>query len=230
MRPLLPLTIVACVAVALGWLALSKPASQTPPRSPASQVQAQAQPASAAAVAMTPTAGGVDWNTLTSEQRDALHPLLNLWPTLRPEHQRKWIALAHNFNHMRPDEQFTLQGRMGEWARLTPAQRTQARLNFGEVRRVPADKRRAKWEEYQALPANERERLAKDRPKPPVSAAPALRPTPADRIVRRPADRRGRPPAALAASSPNAMTASSAAPAVPIDPASPLPPASTPSW
>lgn len=132
-----------------------------------------------------PVAGAMAWSTLNAEQRTALKPLATLWPTLAPDHQRKWVALAQNFNRMHPDEQATLQSRMSEWAQLTPAQRTQARLNFGEVRRaVPADERRAKWEEYQALPAEERERLANDRPKPPISAAPALRPVSPDKILR----------------------------------------------
>lgn len=166
MRFLLPALILASAA-ALAWPVLAQSAGG----------EASAGPA---------LPGSVGWNTLSDEQRRALSPLSSLWPSLRPEHQRKWLALAHNFNRMSPDEQATLQGRMAEWARLTPGQRTQARLNFGEVRRVPADEKRAKWEEYQALPAEERQRLAKDRVKPPVSAAPALRPAPADRFVRPP--------------------------------------------
>ena len=61
---------------------------------------------------------------------------------------------------------------------------TRARLNFGEARRLPADEKRAQWEAYQALSEQERERLAQDRPKPPVTAAPALRPTPPSPIAR----------------------------------------------
>lgn len=162
----LPVLVVAC-ALALAGSAYAQSAPD-------------AEPASS-------TVGSTPWNALNAEQRNALRPLASLWPTLRSEHQRKWLALAYNFDRMSPDEQATLQSRMAEWAKLTPAQRTQARLNFGEVRRaVPADERRAKWEEYQALPAEERERLANDRPKPPVTAAPALRPVPTDRIVRPP--------------------------------------------
>ncbi|MFT3777583.1 MAG: DUF3106 domain-containing protein [Ottowia sp.] len=168
MRSLLPAMILACAA-SLTWPAHAQPVGE-----------AAGEPAS-------PLAGGIGWKALDAEQRNALQPLAKLWPKLHPAHQRKWIALVHNFNRMSPDEQSILQDRMAEWARLTPAQRTQARLNFGEVRRVPADEKRAKWEEYQALPAEERERLANDRPKPPVSAAPALRPTPPSRIVRPPA-------------------------------------------
>ena len=33
-------------------------------------------------------------------------------------------------SRMSPEEQTTLQGRMGEWAQLSPAQRTQARMNY----------------------------------------------------------------------------------------------------
>ena len=73
---------------------------------------------------------------------------------------------------------------MSEWAQLSASQRARARLNFNEVRRVPTDEKRAKWEQYQALPEQERERLASDRPKPPVTIAPALRPTPPSAISR----------------------------------------------
>ncbi|MFD1711000.1 DUF3106 domain-containing protein [Ottowia sp. GY511] len=131
-----------------------------------------------------PVAGSLPWSSLSAEQKSALKPLASQWRSLGADHQRKWIAVTHNFNRMTGEEQETLQGRMSEWAQLTPAQRTQARMNFYEVRRVPADEKRAKWEEYQALPPEERERLAGDRPKPPAGVAPALRPAPRNRILR----------------------------------------------
>ena len=113
--------------------------------------------------------GSVPWGSLNAEQKRALKPLSAQWRSLTGEHQRKWIALTHNFSRMSPEEQTTLQGRMGEWAQLSPAQRTQARMNYDEVRRVPAD---------------ERERLAGDRPKAPAGVAPALRATPRSRVLR----------------------------------------------
>ncbi|MBH1964395.1 MAG: DUF3106 domain-containing protein [Comamonadaceae bacterium] len=142
-----------------------------------------AKPAPLAAPA-TPLLGSINWNTLNSEQKTALSPLASQWPKLSGDHQRKWIALAHNFNRMSPTERNMLQERMNDWAKLTPAQRTQARLNFGEARKLPVDEKRAKWEEYQTLSAEERERLAADRPKPPRSTAPALRPVPPEKILR----------------------------------------------
>ena len=141
--------------------------------------QGVAGPGAAAAVA-----GRIEWHNLNGAQRTALAPLERDWSSLGPDQQRKWVALTQNFNRMTPQERATQQGRMTEWANLTPAQRTQARLNFGEVRKVPADEKRAKWEEYQALPEEERARLASERPKPPAGAAPALRPVPAERLVR----------------------------------------------
>lgn len=131
-------------------------------------------------------AGSVSWNSLSEEQKTALRPLTELWPTLDADHQRKWIALAHNFNRMSPEERSTLQGRMTDWVELTPAQRTQARLNFGEARKLPTDEKKAKWEEYQSLTPEQRQRLAADRPKPPAGTAPALRPVPPEKILRAP--------------------------------------------
>lgn len=146
-----------------------------------SPVLAQSSQGNAAA---EPSIGSLPWNSLSAEQKSALKPLASQWRGLSPEHQRKWVALTHNFNRMSPEEQETLQGRMGEWAKLTPTQRNQARMNYFEIRKVPADEKRAKWEEYQALPAEERERLAGDRPKTPTGVAPALRPAPRNRILR----------------------------------------------
>lgn len=147
-------------------------------------VVAYAQLPSAAQQA--PLAGSISWNSLNQEQRTALRPLATLWPTLDDDHQRKWIALAHNFDRMSPEERATLQGRMTEWAKLTPAQRTQARLNFGEARKLPTDEKKAKWEEYQSLTPEQRQRLAADRPKPPAGTAPALRPVSPEKILRAP--------------------------------------------
>ncbi len=163
MRHFLPVLLLALTALTL-WPA---------------HAQEVAKPGSAAAVG-----GQIEWRSLSTAQRTALAPLERDWASLGSDQQRKWIALTQNFSRMTPQERATLQGRMTEWANLTPAQRTQARLNFGEVRKVPTDERRAKWEEYQALPEEERARLARERPKPPAGAAPALRPVPAERLVR----------------------------------------------
>jgi len=139
-----------------------------------------------------PLGGPISWSSLSAEQQTALKPLEPLWITLRSADQREWIALAEGFDKMSRKERTTLQGRMAEWSKLTPAQRTQARLNFGETRKLSIDEKRALWEEYQSLSPEERKRLAAGRPKPPKGTAPALRPVSPDKILR-PPNPEGRP-------------------------------------
>ncbi len=100
----------------------------------------------AGSLTLAQAAGQIEWRSLNAERRAALQPLEKLWSSINADQQRKWVALSQNYSRMSPDERATLQSRMAEWVNLTPAQRTQARLNFGEVRQVPADEKRAKWE------------------------------------------------------------------------------------
>jgi len=64
----------------------------------------------------------------------------------------------------------------GEWAALSPQQRTQARLNFAEAQALPDDDKRAKWEAYQALSPEEKKKLAAGAGKPVPPTAAAVRP------------------------------------------------------
>jgi len=138
---------------------------------------------------------GIRWQKLTAEQKAALQPLADEWPTLTGAQQRKWVTMTRNFQRLPPEEQAVLQSRMTDWSMLTPAQRTQARVNYGEARRLAATtERKARWEQYQELPSNERQRLAAARPKPPHGMAPALHP-PRTKLARpaRPGDPRRLP-------------------------------------
>ena len=70
--------------------------------------------------------------------------------------------------------QARLQRRMSVWARLSPEERQQARLGFQAARQLKDDERQAKWEAYQALPEEKRQRLldkASQKQKPPVAAS-----------------------------------------------------------
>ena len=48
---------------------------------------------------------------------------------------------------------------MTEWVALSPNQRSEARLNFAEARKLPPEEKKAKWQAYQALSAEERQKL-----------------------------------------------------------------------
>ncbi|HEX2542846.1 MAG TPA: DUF3106 domain-containing protein [Caldimonas sp.] len=106
------------------------------------------------------TEEGVRWQSLTPEQRQTLAPLEREWPSIDSLRKQKWIALAARFKSLGPAEQARITTRMSEWARLTPAERGQARLRFEAAREVPAPDRNARWQAYQALPADARQRLA----------------------------------------------------------------------
>jgi len=129
------------------------------------------------------------WNELARPQQQALAPLTGTWPTLTEAHKRKWIALSQNYPTMPPPEQARLHSRMAEWAALSPQQRTQARLNFAETQKVPADDKKAKWEAYQALPPEEKRKLAAGAnaakpPAPPTAAA--VQPVPQQKLAKVP--------------------------------------------
>ena len=103
---------------------------------------------------------GPAWASLTVGQQQALAPLQRDWATIDSTRKQKWIAFAPKFHAMPADERQRVQQRMAEWARLTPGERTQARLQFQEARQLPAEERQAKWQAYQALSDAERQSLA----------------------------------------------------------------------
>jgi hypothetical protein len=155
---------------------------------------AQAQPAPhPAAAASTPSRGtksaapprsGPTWRDLSVVQQKALSPLAPQWDTLNEAQKRKWLAISANFPKLSGEEQAKLHSRMTEWVGLSAQQRTIARLNYGETRKLSPDDKKAKWEAYQALSAEEKKNLAAKSaaPKPPTTAA-AVRPVPKEKIA-----------------------------------------------
>lgn len=118
------------------------------------------------------------WNELTPAQRNALSPLAGLWETLETEPKRKWLEVAAKYPKLTPDAQQRVQQRMGEFARLSPEQRTTARENFRRAYELPADERQEKLQRYQELPDDRKRALAeqaarKQALKKPAEPAPA---------------------------------------------------------
>jgi hypothetical protein len=124
------------------------------------------------------------WRDLDSEQHQALHPLGAVWDGLSEAHKRKWLALSRNHAKLTPAEQAVQHSRMADWAALGVRERAQARFNFVEVKQLPAAERKAKWEVYQALSAEEKRKLAERAPvQQPLGVAPTIRPVPAHRLA-----------------------------------------------
>ena len=143
-------------------------------------------PAKAAVVALPASFQSLDWHSLTPAQHNALKPLAASWATLSDLQKRKWITLSSNYPLMPATEQAKLHERMVQWAALTPRQREQARLNFAETKQIPPQQKSEKWQAYQALSAEEKQKLARSaQPKPPRTAL-AAQPVASDKISRMP--------------------------------------------
>lgn len=155
---------------------------------PSVSTQAPIRPAQVRTAPATRAESKPTWAELTPAQQQALAPLTGTWRVLGEAHKRKWLALSENFATMPPAEQSRLHSRMTEWAALSPQQRTLARLNFAEAQKVdPATDKRAKWEAYQALPAEEKRKLAAaaaKTPAPPTAAA--VKPVPQQKLAKIP--------------------------------------------
>ena len=163
-------------AVVCGVVVLTATGLQSSPAS--AQIAATSAPTAKAAVSKPL------WGSLTAEQQAALKPLAPHWNGISEPHKRKWLALSRNYAAMKPDDQATLHSRMTEWAGLSAQQRAQARLNFAEVKRLPADERKAKWEAYQALSDDEKRKLAESaRSARPSSVAVPVRPVPSRKLA-----------------------------------------------
>lgn len=121
-------------------------------------------PASAPSRTSSPAPAGTEgpaWSALTPAQRAALEPLRRDWPRIDALRKQKWLDIAALFPSIPAPERERMQARMTEWARMSPAERGQARLQFQEVRQIPAEERQARWDAYMALPAEERAALAR---------------------------------------------------------------------
>ena len=123
---------------------------------------AGAQPARPAAVA---EADGPAWASLSAQQRSVLAPLQRDWHSIGAPRKAKWLEVAARFPAMPAEERERVQERMADWARMTPAERGRARLNFQESKQFTREQKQERWEAYQALPDAQRQALA-ERAKP----------------------------------------------------------------
>ncbi len=171
-----------CLVVA-AWVlgcALSSGAAAQP------ATPAKAPAAAAAIPKAAKTTGGPAWRELSAAQQQSLAPLAAQWGTISEAQKRKWIALSQNYPKLSPDEQVKLHSRMTEWVALSPQQRTQARLNFADTRKIPPDDKKAKWEAYQSLTPEEKARLAAGAKPKAAGAAAAVKPVPPQKLAKVP--------------------------------------------
>lgn len=120
--------------------------------------------------------GPYAWSSLNSQQRTALAPLSHDWDDMSDFRKQKWLGIAKRYARLSPVEQARMQDRMREWIDLTPSQREIVRNQFKVLRSAPAEAKNElgrKWQEYAALPTEEKKRLAENAPRPRVTSIPA---------------------------------------------------------
>jgi hypothetical protein len=162
------------VATLLAWPALSF--AQAPkPLASASAAAAKPPVAPAKPVVAKPT-----WAELTPMQQQTLKPLASSWDTVSEAQKRKWLEISKNYPSLSPEEQAIMHSRMNEWVTLSPQQRAQARLNFAKTKelskQLTPEEKKAKWQTYQALSPEEKQKLAAKASPKPTGAATAVKP------------------------------------------------------
>jgi hypothetical protein len=148
------------------------------------------------------------WSKLTPAQQKALQPLARSWDSLSIGQQRKWLEVSRNYPSLSDVDKANMHSRMAAWGALSNRERAEARLNFATTNELSHElttaEKKAKWDAYQSLSAEEKKKLADTATRPPTGAATAIRPVAQKKLATLPA------PASLAAKPPK-MAADSTA-------------------
>ena len=127
------------------------------------------------------------WAELTVQQQIALRPLAPGWDTINEAQKRKWLEISKGYPSLTPEGQSIMHSRMTEWVGLSAQQRAQARLNFAKTKELSneltAEEKQAKWQNYQALSAEEKQKLAAKAAPKPTGAATAVKPVSPQKLV-----------------------------------------------
>ena len=146
---------LVCRILRGGWLAAVAWLALTPLSS-----SAQAPLAVPARPAVVTLEDGPHWSSLSPQQQKNLSPLAKDWGRLESVQRYKWLEMSQRMDKMPADERQRIQARMADWAGMTPNERAQARLRFLQARRTEPADRSTRWEDYQALPGDQKKQLA----------------------------------------------------------------------
>ncbi|PXW98600.1 uncharacterized protein DUF3106 [Sphaerotilus hippei] len=107
------------------------------------------------------TWGGPAWTELSARDQHILEPLEPRWAQFDAARKQKWLNVAQQYPRLSPAQQARMRERMLAWTDLSTAERSTARIQFGEVKVLPSAERQARWEAYQALPEEQRRELTR---------------------------------------------------------------------
>lgn len=123
---------------------------------PASKPRLRVKPVAPAALSVPPAT----WSGLTPKQQALLAPLERDWPDISESQRSKWLSATPTLATMSGEEIKRVHDRIRDWTRLSGDERVNARIGFQVAKQVDTERRRARWEAYQALPPEERQALA----------------------------------------------------------------------
>ncbi len=193
--PLLRRCLLAVAALIAAGTVMPAAMAQVSPTELLGSAQAPANPAkpsTASKVVVRPaTEAKPLWTDLTPSQQQSLKPLAANWANIDEQRKRKWLALSKNYAALPAAEQAKLHSRMAEWASLSARQRTEARLNFAETKKLSPGEKNAKWQAYQALSPEEKQKLAAKATPNLAGATAAVKPVAPKKLAEVPVTRNG---------------------------------------
>ena len=167
------------ILAAGGVLLAFSVASFAQPAKPVTNTSAAIKPP-AVVTPVKPVVSKPVWAELTVQQQTALRPLSPGWDTINEAQKRKWLEISKGYSSLTPEGQSIMHSRMTEWVGLSAQQRAQARLNFAKTKELSSEltpeEKQAKWQSYQALSVEEKQKLAAKATPKPTGAATAVRP------------------------------------------------------
>lgn len=136
---------------------MAMPAPQpAEPAQAASRPRRLSKPVAPSALSTPPAT----WSGLTPKQQVLLAPLERDWPEISDTQRSKWLSATPTLATMSGEEIKRVHDRIRDWTFLSGSERLNARIGFQVTRQLTAEQRQARWEAYQALPAEERKALA----------------------------------------------------------------------
>ena len=104
------------------------------------------------AAALVNAESGVSWTSLSDFQRTTLRPLRDSWPRLDSREKQRWLNTATHLHGLSAEAKARVDARMVAWAKLTPRNRAQVRLQYIYAKRIPAAERKTRWRTYRSIP------------------------------------------------------------------------------
>ncbi|MFT7774606.1 DUF3106 domain-containing protein [Roseateles sp.] len=126
------------------------------PTPPAAKPHPRTKPVPPSALSTPPA----NWSDLTAKQQVLLAPLERDWSEISDTQRSKWLSATPTLATMSGEEIKRVHDRIRDWTFLSGSERLNARISFQVSRQLTPEQRQARWEAYQALPADERKALA----------------------------------------------------------------------